>query len=170
MEAPKGVSTLNLIAITQLQKDASVSLRMARSYAAVRCAIRDAFRPTIRASRESRIENLPPIRIKRLNCGFALTELIAKKLTLVSIVWTLACVACLSPISYLNALLWGLTFKVAMNYMIYQHYPGTSFRIALYETNDLLTIALATFVTFHIYRAVVAEILKTDQCRTVGYN
>ena len=61
-------STLNLIAITQLQKDASVSLRMARSYAAVRCAIRDAFRPTIRASRESRMKH-PPIRIKRLNCG-----------------------------------------------------------------------------------------------------
>ena len=82
-----------------------------------------------------------------------MTELIAKKLTLVSIVWTLTYVACLSPISYLNALLWGLTFKVAMNYMIYQH-PETPFRIALYETNDLLTIALATFVTFHIYRAL----------------
>ena len=80
-------------------------------------------------------------------------ELFAKKASIILIVWTVTYVVCAGPISFLNALVWGLIFKVGMNYTIYQH-PESPFRIALLQMNEWLIIVLATLVTVNIYQAL----------------
>ena len=75
------------------------------------------------------------------------------KIVLVPIVWAATYAVCVYPVAYLNGILWGLTLRVEMPYMVYEH-PEDPFLIVIATMTVLLDMALATFVTAKIYRRI----------------
>jgi len=75
------------------------------------------------------------------------------KIVLVPIVWAVTYGVCVYPIAYLNGVLWGLTLRVEMPYMVFEH-PEGPFLVVIATTTVLLDMALATFVTVKVYRRI----------------